>query len=488
MKGNFLLNMRCALLYFWSRYPAFQFSVAFLIGIASSFHSSCLIFCILLQKKLLFLLVIGGFFYSLLVCPRLALSSPIAGSCAFHIEQVSRHPSLFKPLLVYEGTLRNFQSDDQILHRLPCRIYIKPKGNRPLAAKDYVVSDVLLSPTKSHYFLLKANKKTQWRPMENTRSSAELRFKAKEKVRTWVQKNFQKKSNQHLINSLLTGQKENRLQNFQFGQLGLQHLLAISGFHFAILTLFLSAILRCLFSLKIMSYILIVLLSIYFFYMGKTPSITRAWVGSIIFLGGIILRRKTSPINALGAALLYALISDPLILFNLSFQLSFAATLGILLFYLPSEKFLGRIFLKRSFLILKQLPILDQWGVYLSTYLRKTLALNLSVCLFTLPILLFHFHKFPLISLVYNLFFPILFSFLFGLLFFSLVFSFFLPLVKIYSSLLLWFITYAPKKLMFSLRFPAFSIEIACCVLIVFFLWGVYLHWSSNVIKEWQLT
>ena len=251
--------------------------------------------------------------------------------------------------------------------------------------------------------------------------------------------------------ALLTGNMQNRILSYQFGALGQQHLLAISGFHFALLTLFLAFVLKRFLSERALSIALIVLLTGYFFYMGSTPSIHRAWVGVLIFLFGKLFYLRPTALNALGVALISALILDPLVITEVGFQLSFGATLGILLFYNPFEQRLEAVLPKRTFKILKEVPFYDQVGYLLCAYIRKVCALNGAVLTFTLPLLLFHFHHFPLLSLVYNLFFPLLFSLMMG----GLIVGLFIPGISMinayYANFLLDLIANAPKRLMFQL-------------------------------------
>lgn len=486
-----MIGIRSAVFSFNQHYPALRMGLGFLSGIVASSNSLYLLVPLIflfLEKKYLSLIVFGaGYLYSSLLHVDPELEKPLRGSGIFHIKQVKRHQTPFQPLFVYEGTLRNFHSETLSLHRLPCHIYTRIKKNRPLASQDYFLSNVSLVEISPQRFILKTNRQSKWLPIEKTRSLAEWRFGIKEKARNLIKKRFQDKGVQELISGLITGHNESRMQAFQFRAIGLQHLLVISGFHFAILTISIAFVLRPFFPRKVLSMLLLLLLTFYFIYIGEAPSISRAWIGVLVFLGGMLLERKSAPLNALGVGLLAALISDPLIVLDIGFQLSFASTLGILLFYSPFESKLQQIFPKRPFKLIKTFSLFDQIGVAFSNYLRKVLALNGSVMVFTLPLLLTHFHNFPLIGLFYNLFFPLLFSFTIALLLIAIPFPFICPFLEGYTIFLLKLVSNAPKRLFFTLHL-AIPHEVALILCLALLLWGVYLKWSASPIKEWELS
>jgi competence protein ComEC len=476
------INLKNMLYEFYKHSPAFHFSLFFLVGQTLFFYPPFFFltpFLLLFSKKRLALAaVLIGYAYCSLLCPSIDLKNPLVGDAVFKIHEIKEHPSSFQPLLVYEGTLRCFQTAEKTYHRLPCRLYLPLNKKRPLATHDYALSSIsILSSQTPHYPLtIKLTKSSNWTPLQTRKTQAEWRFQFKKRVKSWVKNHFSQKPVQTLISSLLTGEKKSRLQTFQFGEVGLQHLLAISGFHFAILTLFLAFFLKRLLSQKWTALVLIFLLSLYFFYMGQSPSISRAWIAVLVFLGGTLLERKSSSLNALGVALFMSLALDPFVLLNVGFQLSFGATLSILLFYPPFEKTLQTCFPKRSLSVLKTLPVIDQIGSLFSSYLRKAIALNLSVSIFTCPILLCHFHKFSLTSLFYNLFFPTLFTLLVALLLLGLCLPFLLPIVENYARFLLHLIEYAPKRLIFFFHLSSFPPFLALFISILLFLWGVYLY------------
>lgn len=119
-----------------------------------------------------------------------------------------------------------------------------------------------------------------------------------------------------------------------FAASGLAHILALSGLHVGILMGALGLVLR---PLGLWRYpALLTLLVGFVWLVGPTPSIVRAaaMTGAVIFslwLGG----GRLAPWPALGLAALLTLLYNPSWLFDLSFQLSYLAVIGILTFATP---------------------------------------------------------------------------------------------------------------------------------------------------------
>jgi len=475
-----------ALFVFWNRAPALHAGCALMIGLGTAFSLLTLALIPLLftpKKQLIaLLLLVGGFWIGLSAFSPIKTPTEIDTSGVFHIEEIKRHPTPYRPLLAIDGT---FKCD--AFPPLPCRLYL-PSHKRPSAEFDYKIGPVILRIDGPNRCILKVKKEAEWIKLNPSGGIVEKRFLWKEKVRIFAKKRFKEKAVQSLWISLLTGQKESRLLSFHFSRLGLSHLLAISGFHFALLSTSLLFLFRPFFSRKVLAICLMLLLSFYFVYMGDAPSIRRAYIGVMLFLFGILLNKQSSPFNALGMGLLAQLLLYPYALFDIGFELSFAATFGILLFYRPLEKKGELLFPKRSFAMIKTLPFQDQIGILLTATLKKMLALSGAVTLLTLPLLLTHFHRFPLASLFYNLFFPLFFAALIALFLLSLLLPFLSPLVEIASQFLLRLVTHPPKKFLYDLLVPEFPPFLAVTLIAFLFLVGIYLRWSSEQIKEWRLT
>ncbi len=325
----------------------------------------------------------------------------LEGTGTFKIESVSYSQSPFQRSIHFKGLLQEFSSDQASFKNIPCRIYFGENKPRPFGSTDLQVKGRLI-PKGHHHYVLKVK---SWETTPTTRL-AEWRFGLKNKLRSHLAHHFMDSKSRAFLLSMLTGDIDDRLLALEFNRLGILHLLGISGFQFALLAFLLGAVLRFVFPHRIASVLLIAFLAAYAFALGDSPPIERAWIGITLYLTALLCGYRISAMNALGIALIWQLAKDPLLIFHLGFQFSFLCTAAILVTYPVFRSWLTLFLPLRSFRDIIQMPLLDQHGHLLSFFCRETLALNGAIHLVTLPLIFFHFHKFPFLSLLYNLFLP----------------------------------------------------------------------------------
>jgi len=283
---------------------------------------------------------------------------------------------------------------------------VKKKEERPNANLNYTLHATIKEVSKGDYLLIPQ----QWTAEAKSWNFTEERFHAKEFFKTLLEDKIENKKCFAFLTGIATGNFDDRTMSAEFGRFGLQHIMAISGFHFSMIAFFLSIFLRLFLHPKHAALSIVALLSFYFVFLGLSSSILRAWIASTLFFLGQFLGRSSSPLNSLGFALLAILLLDPMMTLNLGFQFSFLATGAILFFYSPTEKGLSKWLPKRTLEEVLQFSLFTQHAYFFVSILRQALALSIAVNLTTLPLSLLVFHKFPLLSFLYNIFFPFLVS------------------------------------------------------------------------------
>jgi len=111
--------------------------------------------------------------------------------------------------------------------------------------------------------------------------------------------------------------------------LGIAHLLALSGMHLTMIAVL--AVAATHFAPRRRDGAIAVALSLYVGMVGDIDSLTRAWVMALLILGARWLVRPPKPIAALNTALLLMMLGRPCAILSVGLQLSFAATLALLL-------------------------------------------------------------------------------------------------------------------------------------------------------------
>src|SRR5437899_1957326 len=159
-----------------------------------------------------------------------------------------------------------------------------------------------------------------------------------------------------------------------FRRAGVFHVLAVSGFNVALLAAAVWALCRLLrLPRRASAAIAIVVVIGFALVVGPSPSVLRAVVMAVLVLAALLLERDASVTNSLALAALAILAVRPGDLFDPGFQLSFAATLGIVVAPLPRGAVLG------------------------------ALGVSVAAQLAVLPVALAHFNQLSTIGVVANL-------------------------------------------------------------------------------------
>jgi competence protein ComEC len=173
--------------------------------------------------------------------------------------------------------------------------------------------------------------------------------------------------------------------NQAFLDSGTYHILAISGLNVSLLAGTLFGLFRLLrLSGRVAAAAAALLVTLYALLAGAGPSVIRAAVMADVYLLAVVLDRRTELLNSLALAALGLLVWNPWGLFEVGFQLTFLATLGIVLVVAPVEPRLRRI------------PVLLRW-------IPASLIMTLAATALTAPVLAASFNRLSPVGLVANI-------------------------------------------------------------------------------------
>jgi competence protein ComEC len=152
---------------------------------------------------------------------------------------------------------------------------------------------------------------------------------------TGVLSQYLSKNEAAIMQAVLLGDRYNipsHIRNL-FQLCGVSHILAISGLHLGIVAFLVFLFLKMIPMPRRIRYVLvIVLLVFYAFLTGSRPSVVRAMIMVGVFLASFIIERESEIYNTLSLAALMILLINPLHLFDVGFQLSFASVFSIIYF------------------------------------------------------------------------------------------------------------------------------------------------------------
>ena len=183
-----------------------------------------------------------------------------------------------------------------------------------------------------------------------------------------------------LVSAITLGQKSmlEQDQKQAFLKAGVMHIMAVSGLHAIILSLF---IFKILFFFKGKLRILRTIITILFLWMfafvtGLTPSVMRATLMFTFLQVGSLMKRPVNSVNSVLASAFIIIISRPSAIFDAGFLLSYSAVIYIILFY--RELYLKIYFSNR-----------------ISDYIWQSVAVTIIAQLGTLPLTVILFNRFP---------------------------------------------------------------------------------------------
>lgn len=167
---------------------------------------------------------------------------------------------------------------------------------------------------------------------------------------------------------------------------GLAHIFAVSGLHCAFLVTLLSLLIPPT-RRRTLCAVASAVLVFYMLLTGLSPSVARACVMQLFLLSAPLFRRGSDPLTSLAAALTVILLVNPYAVGSVSLQLSFAATLGMVLLSGRLYKSFTGWYRGRNRAVRAAL-----------SFLGANLAATLGALVFTAPLTAYYFNILSLVA------------------------------------------------------------------------------------------
>lgn len=290
-------------------------------------------------------------------------------------------------------------------------------------------------------------------------------YTSREKVLTILRTNIKGDKELGLAEALLIGYKDDLEQSLvqSYTNTGVVHIIAISGLHLGLIYWLLALILKPLKKRRKTRWLspVLIITGLWLFSLlaGAQPSILRSALMFTCIVLGESLSRKTSIYNTMAVSAFILLCINPYWLWDVGFQLSYAAVLSIIIFMRPVYNW---FYIKNK--------LLD--------FLWKLNAVTIAAQILTVPLSIYHFHQFPNLFLLTNfLAVPLSSIILLGEIFLCVI-SFIPALALLAGKIISWLIrimnTYIEKieAIRFSL-WDGLQVSILQAVLLLLFAIGI---------------
>ena len=241
-----------------------------------------------------------------------------------------------------------------------------------------ITHQVYLKP--GEYELIPGTQKNEFR---------QFLYNTREKILDILRLYIKGNKEQGLAEALLIGYKNDLEQSLvqSYTNTGVVHIIAISGLHLGLIYWLLTLLMKPLEKRKKIKWLrpVLIIAGLWLFSLlaGAQPSILRSALMFTCIVMGDSLSRKTSIYNTMAFSAFLLLCINPFWLWDVGFQLSYAAVLSIIIFMRP----------------------VYNWFYFSNKIIDFTWKLNavtIAAQVLTVPIGIYHFHQFPNLFLLTN--------------------------------------------------------------------------------------
>lgn len=185
-----------------------------------------------------------------------------------------------------------------------------------------------------------------------------------------------------IIQGILLGNKNDINDDIKslYQMNGISHILAISGLHISLIGLFVYSLIRKKLKFIPAAFFSISIILLFSMMTGFGVATVRATIMFIMNIAGEVLGRKNDRINAIALAFLLIVCSNPMVIINSGFQMSFAAIIGANFVWKITEKFMD---IKGK-----------RWSAF---------GFSLCITIVMNPIIAWNYYQIPMYSVLLNL-------------------------------------------------------------------------------------
>lgn len=174
-----------------------------------------------------------------------------------------------------------------------------------------------------------------------------------------------------------------------FKDSNLTHMLAVSGSHFTYIILAVGYVNKMIKRNRLGKIIVIIVIILFMNLTGNTASVARSGIMAIMMVIASLFYRRADIWTSMSVAIIFQLISNPYIIFDVGLQLSYGGVIGIVLF---NEK-LTELFIK----------YFNKKETKIKQYIITAISVTLSANIIIIPIMLLNFNTLSFSFIISNL-------------------------------------------------------------------------------------
>lgn len=266
---------------------------------------------------------------------------------------------------------------DQLLIHSSISTIAPPTNPDAFDAQNYYSNQRIYYQTylpSNHWEVVQTGKVSIWKS---------IRYQIQGSLQQIIRKYIRGPNEQAVAIALLLGAKEGLSKEIKnaYADTGAMHVLAVSGLHIGVIAGILMALLNWIGITtqkrkKLRAVLLLTALWFFALLTGGSASVLRAATMFSFLILGQSLGRSINIYNSLAASALILLCIEPYLIYNVGFQLSYVALIGIVYYH----------------------PKIYKWFYFeekILDWLWNGIAVSLAAQIATLPIGLYYFHQFP---------------------------------------------------------------------------------------------